>query len=173
MTMPYARTRLIALALSCMSLVCVCSDAQAQAEPGTDEVARAEESLRLRMARDHLLSRNRRWQLPAIGLALGVSSIVAGAVVFISSQHVGDPLSSCGSCSNGDYDKAPWSVGVGLITLGSLLAVVSAPMLAVRLARSLRLRTLERRLDPRTARLLLAPQLRPREHAGLAATFRF
>lgn len=171
--MQFARASLIALALSCLSLLCVCAEAQAQMRPSAPEVALAEESLRLRMTRDLLLSRNRRWQVPAVGIGVGVASIVVGAVVFISSQHVGDPLSSCGSCSDGDFDKAPFGVGVGLLTLGSLLVVVGLPMFAVRLGRELRLRTLERRLGYLATSISLVPQVKPSEHVGLAATFRF
>ena len=151
--------------------------ASARAEPSLTEIARAEDVLRLRMKHDHLLSTNRRWQLPAVGLGVAAVFVAAGAALFIRSWSVGP---SGTKLSPDDFDipadrfNAPrWTTGIGLITAGAALAVVSAPMLTLRLARSMRCDTLERELRSRGVELSLAPHLKPRGHAGLSASLRF
>ncbi len=151
--------------------------ASARAEPSLTGIARAEDVLRLRMKHDHLLSTNRRWQLPAVGLGVAAVFVATGAALFIRSWSVGPKRDEDSSPDDSDipadrFNAPRWATGIGLITAGAALAVVSAPMLTLRLARSKRCATLERELRNRGVELSLAPHLKPRAHAGLSASLR-
>jgi hypothetical protein len=154
--------------------------ASARAEPNLTEIAQAEDVLRLQMKRDRLLSTNRRWQVPAVGIGVAAVFIATGAALFVRSwsagpKHYADepPADDDFDIGANRYNLPRWATGIGLITGGAVLAVVSAPMLTVRLARSKRCDTLGRELRSRGVELSVVPQFKAREHAGLSARLRF
>jgi len=106
----------------------------------------------LRLRHHDLLATNRRWQVPAIGLGLGVSSLIAGGILFATSWD-----SYSGSCYSYDYDyhgcdyddgynRTREAAGLVMMPLGALLVLASAPMLAVRVVRHRKLKRVERSL---------------------------
>ncbi len=151
-----------------------------------EAVAQAQETLRLRLSRDYLLTTNRHYVRPAIGLGLGVASIVTGVTLFILSwnvdanAHVSHTCSSeTGKCvthgnipDSGPQNRAVRDAGIGILALGMALTLVSAPMLTVRVVRHFRLKRIQHKLDWLEKRASFIPRLQPR-HAALSLRFTF
>ena len=106
----------------------------------------------MRLRHHDLLATNRRWQVPAIGLGLGVSSLIVGGILFATSWD--SYPRSCGSYEYGyyhcdddyDFNRTREAAGLVMMPLGALLVLASAPMLAVRVVRHRRLKRVERSL---------------------------
>lgn len=156
-------------------------------EVDAQAVARAQETLRLRLSRDFLLSQNHNYVLPSVGLSLGVATLVTGAVLFIrswkqeTSSHSGYFCSGeGGSCGTQSvvYGDSPAgdpmrNAGIATLSVGAGLSLVSAAMLVVRVARHVRLKRIQQKLAWLETRASLAPKLAPRGQAGLTVSFKF
>lgn len=131
---------------------------------------RAQELVRLESQRQQLRASNRRWQVPALGLGLGIVSIFVGVGALIASWN-----SSCYqteweySC---EENTAAWRAGVALLTIGPVLTLVSTPMLIIRASRASRLKRLERTIQRLGGTLSLAPTFSP-SSAGFAVRAAF
>jgi hypothetical protein len=137
------------------------------------EYVRAQELMSLAAQRERLLASNRRWQLPTVGIALGIVSIAIGANQFASA--VGLWASDCSDdCGNDEVEADRRSrAGAALITIGSTLFLVSMPLLIVWGSRASRLRDVERAITRLGGKLTLTPALLPRAEVGLRARFAF
>jgi hypothetical protein len=117
------------------------------AVPSVQEIALAQEVLRLRVHQNQLLASNRRWEVPAIGLGVGVSSLVIGGIVFATAwSDTGYCYSSYGTCEGDDYNVARDRTGLVMMPLGAALVIASVPMLIVRVVRHKKLKRVERAL---------------------------
>lgn len=115
--------------------------------PSAEEIARAQEIIHLRVRRQDLLASNRRWQVPAVGLGLGVSSLVIGGIVFATAWGYNDSCAGSDySCGDFEYRRSRDVTGLIMMPLGAALVLTSVPMLIVRVVRHNRLKRVERSL---------------------------
>ena len=117
--------------------------------PSAREIAREQELIRLRVRQQELLVSNRSWQVPAIGLGLGISSLVIGGIVFRSAWDTEyDCAYDYGYCDD-DYNQTRDRTGLVMMPLGAVLTIVSVPMLVIRVVRHQKLKRVDRALEPR------------------------
>jgi hypothetical protein len=98
------------------------------------EYIRAQQIVRLRIKADVLRHSNRSALAPGLVLGVGLTSVIVGGVVFARAFNADE------------YSAAKDRVGLVMITVGSALTVIGASLLAVRIARGLRLQRVERAL---------------------------
>jgi hypothetical protein len=152
--------------------------AHAQATPNSEvptaeHVAHQELTRKLTITRDHLRSQNHRFQVPVVGLAVGIASVVTGGILLIMSQEFQDEDCDL-PCDGDDVSSYPMRrAGQGLLPVGALLIAVSQPTMVVRVVRHARLKRIERQLRWLGSHATLHPQLRAREQLGLSARLRF
>jgi hypothetical protein len=134
---------------------------------------RAQQLDELMARREQLLASNRRWLGPAVGLSLGLLSLIIGAAVWAEGLDYLGPLCD-DECPEVEKkgDRLLIS-GLSLMVIGTALTIVSTPMLIVRRGRESRLRGVERTIKNLGGQLTLAPVLAPRAGAGLCARFVF
>jgi hypothetical protein len=160
--------------LALFVLLGLASQAQAQMAPSVDELAHRQLSLQLQATRDHLLTQNRRYQVPIAGMALGFASTILGAMLLVHSQDISDDWCESGPCDPDGVRSEPMRrAGLSLLPLGLLLLLVSPPMLVVRVVRHARLKKIDRELAWLSTHASLIPQLKSRQQAGVTASFRF
>jgi len=129
--------------------------------------------VRLSLRRDLLWQSNRRWQAPAIVLGVGAASLVVGGIVFASAWSTPSPVCNDTSCvQDGDYSVPKDRTGLIMMPTGAALVLVSAPILAVRLSRVMRLKRIEQTLELLEKRYSLSPRLDDRQR-GIVLTFGF
>jgi hypothetical protein len=140
------------------------------------QLFRAYELARLYDQRDALRATNRRWQVPAVGLSLGVASILTGATMMMLRNAPG--ACSCYDyvCSDGCSDGVNWAMdraGMVMLPVGGALVLINTPLLIVRAVRSRRLHATEATIRRLGGELSLLPLLTPRGDAGLGAKVAF
>lgn len=115
---------------------------------------RAQELALLAVQLEQQRAANRRWRPAALGLTLGLASIIAGSVTF--ARAWGMSYDDCNDCDG--YNQTMDRAGLVLIPVGAMLTLVSAPLLIIRVARTRRVHLIEQTIVRLGGRLSLAPQ---------------
>jgi hypothetical protein len=100
-----------------------------------EEYIRAQQIVQLRVKADVLRVSNRSLLAPGVVLGIGVASLLVGGIVFARAWNASE-----------DYSVAGDRAGLVMMPVGAALTVSAVPVLAVRLARTLRLQRVEHAL---------------------------
>jgi hypothetical protein len=160
-----------------------CSEVHGASPPAApldiEDPFRADERVRLYDQLEAQRLTNRRWQVPAVGQAVGIASILSGALVLILS---GTRIAGCSYADEdgSGSDRCPQGTNVTmeraalvLMPVGGALMLINTPLLIVRALRAGRMVQTEAAIRRLGGQVSFAPLLTPRGDAGLGARLSF